>query len=137
MKNREISESEINAHLLDLNIEDNYMENRKLIDFQCTRCGACCTWPGYVRLTVEETERIADFLNMSIEDFTEKFTTLTEDRRNLTLIEKDDGSCIFYQESPSLCEINDVKPQQCKNFPIKWKFKNWEDKCKGKKVFED
>jgi Fe-S-cluster containining protein len=110
--------------------------NKKLINFQCTRCGTCCTWDGYVRLTPEETVIIAEFLNISVPEFTDKFTDITEDRRNLTLIEKEDGSCIFFNPSPPSCDINKVKPKQCQNFPIKWNFNNWEDKCQGIKTFK-
>ena len=61
------------------------MDNKK---FQCNRCGTCCKWPGYVRLKDNEIANIAFFLNLKIEEFTERFTILTSDRRSLSLIEK-------------------------------------------------
>ena len=99
--------------------------------FQCVRCGNCCRWSGYVRITQGEVDLIAGYLDMTISDFIDKYTRLTSDRRGLSLIEKPDGSCIFFEESPNLCEINDVKPIQCRNFPLIWNFEDWEQECKG------
>jgi Fe-S-cluster containining protein len=111
-------------------------EKKKLASFRCSRCGTCCTWPGYVRLKPDEIEKIAAFLKMKVSDFTDRYTELTADRRNLTLIEKPDGSCIFYTADPPECAINPVKPEQCINFPKKWNFEGWEKLCRGEKNFE-
>jgi Fe-S-cluster containining protein len=100
-------------------------------DFQCARCGACCEWEGYVRLTDDEVDVISEFLGMSVETFTSEYTRLTDDRRSLSLIENDDGSCVFYEKSPPKCLINDVKPVQCVNFPRVWNFDGWEERCAG------
>jgi uncharacterized protein len=101
--------------------------------FQCARCGTCCKWPGYVRLQDNEIANIADYLGLDIHKFTEQYTELTLDRRNLTLIEKENGSCIFFHDT-SGCTINSVKPEQCINFPIKWNFEGWEKICKGNRM---
>jgi len=108
------------------------MINQKQPSFECARCGTCCKWPGYVRLNKNEITKIADFLGLDEFAFTDKYTEITSDRCNLTLIEHDDGSCIFFHES-SECEINPVKPLQCRNFPLIWNFEGWEKICKGKK----
>lgn len=102
--------------------------------FKCTRCGTCCQWAGYVRLKDNEIVQIAEFLDMELRDFTNKYTILTDDRQNLSLIEKDDGSCIFLNQDPPECEINQVKPLQCRNFPLIWNFEGWEKLCQGKKT---
>ncbi len=104
------------------------MENRK---FKCARCGNCCRWRGYVRLKEDEIEKIAVFLNMSELDFTDRYTELTADRRNLTLIENEVGHCIFFEDNPPACRIEPVKPQQCRDFPLKWNFPGWEKECAG------
>ena len=106
------------------------------IKFQCNRCGTCCKWPGYVRLKDEEVAKIADFLKLEIETFTNEYTILTSDRRGLSLIEKDDHSCILFDEKIG-CKINPVKPIQCKNFPLKWNFPDWEKMCKGERKIEN
>lgn len=103
--------------------------------FKCIRCGACCCWPGYVRLTDGDIDRIAAFLGLDIDDFLDKFTFLTDDRDNLSLIDQEDGSCIFYRHgNPSQCAIQEVKPEQCIGFPLQWAHKNWEQDCGGAKA---
>jgi Fe-S-cluster containining protein len=99
-------------------------------DFQCARCGNCCKWPGYVRISVEETAQIAAFLGMTVQAFTDEYTVLTSDRRGLSLKEKEDRHCIFYIEPPA-CRIEPVKPEQCRNFPLKWNFDGWDKECGG------
>jgi len=102
--------------------------------YSCTCCGVCCKWPGYVRMTDKEVGEIADFLGLSVAEFTKKYTHLTNDRRNLSLIENEQGHCIFLTED-NRCVINDVKPQQCRDFPFKWRFFGWRKQCKMKKNY--
>lgn len=105
-------------------------QNRE--NFICLKCGECCRWEGYVRLTEDETSKIAEYMGMDLEGFTRKFTRLTSDRRSLSLIEKEeDGSCIFLAPDSNYCMINDVKPQQCSDFPVKWNFEGWNTICQG------
>lgn len=103
--------------------------------FKCIRCGACCQWAGYVRLTDGDIEQIAQFLGLDIDDFVSKFTVLTADRESLALIDQADGSCIFYRHgNPSQCVIQKAKPEQCTGFPLQWAHKNWEQDCGGAKA---
>lgn len=95
----------------------------------CKRCGACCRVHGYVKLRLGEAESIAEYLKMPLYDFTSEYTRLTHDRTILSLIEKEDGSCIFLDGND--CMIEEVKPKQCNGFPMKWKFPGWEIICKG------
>ena len=101
------------------------------VSFKCRRCGNCCKWPGYVRLFSFEVEKIAEFLKLSVHEFTDKYTILTNDRRNLSLIEYPGGKCIFLTENPSGCLIEAVKPLQCQRFPLEWNFPNWQKECAG------
>jgi Fe-S-cluster containining protein len=98
-----------------------------LDDFKCLGCKNCCKQDGYVRLTADEPDAIADFLNMSSRKFIEKYTILTRDRKALSLIDKDNGECIFLQAHG--CAIQPVKPAQCIDFPHKWKFKAFMHIC--------
>jgi Fe-S-cluster containining protein len=109
-------------------VEENKTEISR---FHCTRCGNCCRWPGYVRLSAEETAQITAFLKMDVSSFTDEYTILTSDRRGLSLIEQDNGFCIFYDDAPPSCRIEPVKPQQCRDFPVKWNFEGWQKECKG------
>ncbi len=101
-----------------------------LSEFVCLRCGACCCWPGDVKVTDEEIKRIAEFLEMNEFDFIEKYTKLAVTRRGLSLIEKGDGTCIFYDFVEG-CLINDVKPVQCSSFPWRWTCDGWDERCAG------
>lgn len=96
--------------------------------FHCQRCGTCCRVPGYVALTHDEVEKIAAFLGLDVYTFTARYTTLTYNRCDLTLIERADGGCIFLEPDNS-CRIQSVKPQQCIGFPFAWKSKQLLEKC--------
>ncbi|MDX9978978.1 MAG: YkgJ family cysteine cluster protein [Lentisphaeria bacterium] len=104
--------------------------------YVCTRCGACCQWEGYVRLSEEEVDTIAEFLGMAVEQFVARYTTVTADRRSLTLIERGDGACIMLT-GENRCRINPVKPYQCQAFPNIWNFPGWQEECEAKLVPDD
>ena len=101
----------------------------KTIFYQCQRCTNCCRWPGDVKVDDGEVESIAAFLEMQVPAFVEKFTGLRADRRGLTIISREDGSCIFLEGRD--CMINEVKPQQCRDFPNKWNFPGWRQVCEA------
>ena len=100
-------------------------------NFTCKRCGTCCKWYGYVNVTIEEIEKIADFLKIDFAEYMKKFVILRHDRKGLSLDEKVNGSCIYYDEDNKICMINPVKPKQCRDFPIEWNFENFETECQG------
>ena len=110
------------------------MKKRKLDDlenhFQCLRCGACCKWEGPVRVDMEEITQIAAFLAIEKDIFIRDFTRLAPDRKSLSLLEKEDGSCLYLDEEKG-CLIQQVKPLQCREFPFHWKFPGWEKECAG------
>ncbi len=95
----------------------------------CVRCGECCRVRGYVKLRPGEAERIAEYLDIPLYEFTSEYTRLTYDRQRLSLTEKEDGTCIFLEGNR--CTIDPVKPQQCRDFPVRWRFPGWEKICKG------
>jgi hypothetical protein len=97
------------------------------IFLECQRCTACCRWPGQVRLTDEEISRLATFKGMSEDDFIQRFTRLRHDRQGLALMEKPNHECIFLEGEN--CSVQDVKPQQCKDFPNLWNFPGYEKIC--------
>jgi len=97
------------------------------------RCGACCRWPGYVRVTAEEVDAIAAFLDTGSWEFTQTYTTVTHDRQSLTLNEREDETCVFLTPD-NLCRINPVKPSQCRDFPDKWNFPGFREVCRAELV---
>ena len=101
----------------------------KDVFYQCQRCGNCCRWPGDVRLTELDTVRIAEFLNLEIEEFVAKYTRLNANRTGLSLIENPDDSCVFLEGIE--CSIQPAKPSQCEGFPNLWNFPGWRDHCEA------
>lgn len=85
------------------------------LPFHCTGCGACCTGsPGYVWVTREEIEEIAQFLGVSPEEFIKNQTRSIDG--HLSLLEKDHPyDCYFLKDKK--CQIYPVRPKQCKSFP--------------------
>lgn len=105
-------------------------------NFQCLRCGNCCRWPGYVRISEAEADAIAAYLQIPAMEFVEKYTRLTGDRTGLSLLENPDGSCPYLVEEQGFpaCMIQAVKPRQCQDFPLKWNFPDWQNECAGGKA---
>ena len=109
---------------------------KSIDDFQCKRCGLCCKWEGPVRVSENEIRAIAEFLHIPQEEFIQNHTVLAPDRRSLSLMEKQDGSCIYYDDQEKACILQSVKPQQCKDFPKTWNFPGWDDLCEGGKALK-
>ena len=75
-------------------------------EFKCTRCGNCCKM--IVRINQQDTERIE---KAGYKDF------LANNRKNLKRI---NGCCKFLMLKDGIfsCQIQDIKPEICKRFPI-------------------
>ena len=102
---------------------------RKMTNFSCRRCGACCRIKdGIVRVSDAEVGRIAAFLGMKEGDFISTETELAPDRRSLVLKSRPDGSCV-YLTADNLCRINPVKPDKCRTFPLEWTNPNSGEVC--------
>ena len=83
--------------------------------FECKRCGFCCQGESTVSLSPEEQERIAAFLELSLEDFLSTYTVRRGKRVEMKTV---NGHCIFYDEEESLCRIHPVKPFHCRQWPL-------------------
>ncbi|MEZ5329369.1 MAG: YkgJ family cysteine cluster protein [Verrucomicrobiales bacterium] len=105
------------------------MPEEPAITYVCQRCANCCKWPGEVKVTSEEISAIAQFLDMSETAFLEKHTALRENRQGLTLLEKPNGECEFLEGNH--CRLQAVKPEQCRDFPNKWRFPGWRQVCEA------
>ncbi|MFH1024066.1 MAG: YkgJ family cysteine cluster protein [Planctomycetota bacterium] len=99
------------------------------LTFTCARCNACCRQPGEVRLDADEPEAMAAYLGIAVSVFTERYTDLREDRRGLRLKGPADRACIFLSAHPPGCAIHAVKPTQCRNFPLLWRYPDAERVC--------
>jgi Fe-S-cluster containining protein len=100
--------------------------------FRCTRCGHCCTGePGFVWVSDEELSAIAAFRDESPEQVRAVYTRPA--RRGLTLREKINGDCVFWDKEQG-CTIYPVRPPQCRTWPF-WESNlttpaDWEHTCK-------
>ena len=101
------------------------------MSFVCKRCGTCCRWEGAVKVAPDEVDAIAAFLQIPVEEFLDKHTRLTPDRKHLSLLEKPSGECeyLIFTDGMSSCAIEQVKPRQCRDFPEKWNFPGWQKLC--------
>ncbi|MBI5774061.1 MAG: YkgJ family cysteine cluster protein [Verrucomicrobia bacterium] len=100
--------------------------------YECQRCTACCRWPGQVRLGGAEITALAGFLGVREEEFIQRFTRLTADRRGLALLDKPGGECVFLHGEN--CAVQPAKPQQCRDFPNLWNFPGFEKICHARPV---
>lgn len=70
---------------------------------------------------------------MDVTAFTEQYTRLRNDRLGLSLRDQADGACIFLAGSPATCHIQAVKPRQCRDFPMQWKYEDLNAICEAMK----
>lgn len=111
------------------------------LTFTCTQCGDCCTGgPGYVWISDEEIERLADFLKTSTQEVLAKYCRRLGDKISLKERRMPNGNydCVFLTESPAParanprtlkegqklpqkrrgCSIYPVRPLQCRTWPF-------------------
>lgn len=85
------------------------------LKFTCKQCAACCSGePGFVWTTSDEIRKIAEYLEISEENFKEQF--IRQAGTGYSLIEKPNGDCIFL--SGKKCKIYPVRPIQCTTWPF-------------------
>ena len=101
--------------------------------YLCQRCGNCCRWPGFVRIGEDEIDTIAAFLGITPGEFISRHAELRPSRAGLMLKSEPDGSCIFLR-GVNICAIQQAKPQQCRDFPDKWRFDGWREMCEAIEV---
>jgi Fe-S-cluster containining protein len=84
--------------------------------FECTRCGHCCTGePGFVWVSDEEIAAIAEFRGEEADEIRQLYARPASQR--LTLREKANGDCVFYEVDRG-CTIYPVRPRQCRTWPF-------------------
>lgn len=86
----------------------------------CNLCDKCCVYRGDIRLLPINVWRISKYLNISINEFLEKYTDRPQNNI-LELVLKTKGEkkqCILYDEIGKKCGIHSVKPLQCVMFPL-------------------
>ena len=85
--------------------------------FQCTQCGDCCTGaPGYVWVTEDEIAALAKVVGVAIDEFEARFVRGVGSRKSL--IEFDNGDCVFFDGQSRKCKVYDARPRQCRTWPF-------------------
>lgn len=85
--------------------------------FQCTQCGDCCTGaPGYVWVNKAEIEALAAQVGMTVPDFEAKYVRDVGVRKSL--IEYENGDCVFFDNQARKCTVYEARPRQCKTWPF-------------------
>lgn len=100
----------------------------------CETCGgACCTGEsGYIWAKYAEIEQMAEFLELSVEDFAKMYLRKVGHRYSLTekKIGEENYACVFFDTDKQRCGIYPVRPRQCRTFPFWPSFKNNEDEVR-------
>ncbi len=99
------------------------------VRFTCLGCGRCCRGePGAIWVTPGEGKKIAEYLSLNAVAWRGSLT-----RRWVfpSIRERENGTCLFYDEPTSRCTIYSVRPTQCSLFPF-WPSlmksrENWDD----------
>lgn len=111
--------------------------SKRLEEFVCWECGNCCRGEGFVAVSGEDIERIAEYLGMDALEFTQTYTKLEKSRRGLVLKDKgEDSACIFLNDD-NRCEVYQVRPEQCVGFPYTWNYPGWWKRCENTCSIED
>lgn len=85
--------------------------------FECTQCGNCCTGsPGYVWVTDEEIQAIADYLDKPVGEI--RLMHSRHVHGKVSLKEFANGDCIYFDGETRGCQIYPVRPVQCRTWPF-------------------
>lgn len=120
------------------NVESSSLgaDSLEIARFECKQCGNCCRGIGYVRITPDDAERIARFLNIKLASFYNQYTFRPEglisnstENTEWWLLDTESHECVFLEKN--LCKIHPVKPLQCRDFPQQWHPRDFFLYCKG------
>jgi len=92
--------------------------------FECTKCGDCCRWEGYIFLTPKDVHRLAQHHRIGMEEYIKRFTEPHGNEVVLKNKENGTNECLYLEDNK--CSINTIKPKQCSEYPDKY-----EPRCPG------
>jgi Fe-S-cluster containining protein len=89
----------------------------KGLRFQCTGCGDCCTGAaGFVWVNHEEIEALARRFGIDRDEFERRYVRKVGARKSL--IEYDNGDCVFFDPETRKCTVYEDRPRQCRTWPF-------------------
>ncbi|TWT90458.1 Flagellin N-methylase [Pseudobythopirellula maris] len=85
--------------------------------FKCSGCGDCCTGaPGYVWLNKADIEAMAAETGLEVAEFESRYVREVGVRKSL--IEYDNGDCVFFDPKSRGCTVYQARPRQCRTWPF-------------------
>ena len=104
----------------------------KGLRFSCTQCGNCCTGaPGYVWVTVDDMQRMAEFKKMPLDDFTRAYVRQVHGKYSLRELANYD--CVFLTrdaQGKAGCSAYTSRPMQCRTWPF------WTENLKSENAWD-
>lgn len=94
----------------------------------CSSCsGNCCIGEqGYIWITVDEIEILANHLQLKVKDVIEKYIVKYGYRFSIaeTKLDEKNYACVFFDLTKKQCSIYKARPLQCRTFPFWEHFKD-------------
>lgn len=102
------------------------MEEKELLGLKskttlnCAICDKCCEYRGDIKITPINVLEISKYLNLSIDEFLEKYTEGAPNEEPEIVIKAvgEKRRCIFNDTKTFKCMIHEVEPMQCLVFPL-------------------
>ena len=101
----------------DYNLMSDDLWYKDGLRFVCLRCGGCCSgFSGTVLVSAAEMTALAQRLGIPETDFRQRYTRVVG-KENISLIEKKNKDCIFFDEEIG-CTVYPDRPRQCRTWPF-------------------
>jgi Fe-S-cluster containining protein len=86
----------------------------------CETCrGECCRWGGYVWVTEEEIQAMAELMNLELEAFADEYVKAAYGRLSLQERLRDgEYHCCLFDRFNNRCLVYQARPEQCRTFPF-------------------
>lgn len=94
-----------------------WFENGLRFRCQGPQCSDCCSGkrgPGYVWVSMDDMQAMADHLKVSLDGFARRYVRQTHNR--FALLEQRNHDCVFLKDGG--CSIYPVRPTQCRTYPF-------------------
>ncbi|MGX8685766.1 MAG: YkgJ family cysteine cluster protein [Spirochaetales bacterium] len=91
----------------------------KGLKFSCQGCRVCCSVdPGFVFLSEDDIQRMADGLSMERQAFIDTYCRIVDmgQMKMISLLEKENYDCIFLTDKG--CKVYPYRPVQCATYPF-------------------
>ncbi len=72
--------------------------------------------PGYVWVNEEEISALAKLSGLATDDFEARYVRRVGSRKSL--IEFDNGDCVFFDGESRKCKVYGARPRQCRTWPF-------------------